>query len=75
MNFSQRFGLFILIIISITYVYFSFFADKKFEIPEMNTRQEEARSYNPFEKPVDVEKKIENKQEKNPTKWEIRHLK
>lgn len=65
MNFSQRLGLFILIAISISYVYFSFFADKKFEIPEMNTRQEETHSYNPFEKPVDVEKKIENKQEKN----------
>ena len=33
MNFSQRLGLFILIAISIAYVYFSFF-NKDFEIPK-----------------------------------------
>ena len=64
MNFSQRLGLFILIAISVSYVYFSFFADKKFEIPEMNAKQEEPHSFNPFEKPVEVEQKKEDKQEK-----------
>ena len=42
MNFSQRFGLFILILISVSYVYFSFFK----EIPN-NTNKN--IKYNPLE--------------------------
>ena len=46
MNFSQRFGLFILIIISLVYVYTSFF-NKNISIPNFNKEQEQ--KYNPIE--------------------------
>ena len=45
MNFTQRFGLFILILISIAYVYFSFFKDG---IKSPNYNQEQADTYNPM---------------------------
>ena len=48
MNFSQRLGLFILIIISVLYVYFSFFY-KSFKTSEFNNSREESTSYNPLE--------------------------
>ena len=47
MNFSQRFGLFILILISLTYVYFSFF-NKKFPMSEELLLKEEISQYNPL---------------------------
>ena len=63
MNFSQRFGLFILVAITVSYVYFSFFNDKGTDFLE-KFNQEESLSYNIFEKPVDKEVKVEKKQEK-----------
>ena len=48
MNFSQRLGLFILILISITYVYFSFWG-KNIKLPEHNNQTEEVDVYNPLE--------------------------
>lgn len=67
MNFSQRFGLFILILISVSYVYFSFFHKEGLRI-ELGNKQEQNKPFydllmsNDFSKP---EKKAEdNKQEK-----------
>lgn len=49
MNFSQRLGLFILIVISVAYVYFSFFS-KDFRLPEFKHPQgEEQPVFNPLE--------------------------
>ncbi len=47
MNFSQRLGLFVLIAISVAYVYFSFF-NKDFQVPEFN-REENTPVFNPLE--------------------------
>ena len=47
MNFAQRLGLFILIAISVTYVYFSFF-NKDFEIPKFIQPNEYEETYNPL---------------------------
>ena len=47
MNFSQRLGLFILILISISYVYFSFF-HKGFKLPNFNESKSESAQYNPL---------------------------
>lgn len=58
MNFSQRLGLFILILISVAYVYFSFF-EKEIKLPEFNFKQEENSSYNPLDN-TSIEK-VENK--------------
>lgn len=55
MNFSQRFGLFILIAITVAYVYFSFFNDNS-----LLPKQDES-SYSPLETPIYTEKKSENK--------------
>ncbi len=63
MNFSQRLGLFILIAITVSYIYFSFFNDKDFNI-STKVNQEGTQAYNPFEKTADVVEKTENKQEK-----------
>ena len=60
MNFSQRLGLFILIAISVSYVYFSFFNNNEIKLPEYN-RKEELNSFNPFEKPVETTSKTEAK--------------
>ena len=49
MNFSQRFGLFILILISVSYVYFSFFK-------EMPNHTNQNIKYNPLENSTPVEK-------------------
>lgn len=54
MNFSQKLGLFILIVISLAYVYFSFF-NKDFKLPNFNKQEEQA----PFFNPVEQEKKVE----------------
>lgn len=48
MNFSQKLGLFILILISLAYVYFSFF-NKDFKLPEFNRPEEETPYFNPLE--------------------------
>ena len=58
MNFSQRLGLFILISISVAYVYFSFF-EKEIKLPEFNFKQEENSSYNPLDNTST--EKVENK--------------
>ena len=47
MNFSQRLGLFILILISISYVYFSFF-HKGFKLSNFNESKSESAQYNPL---------------------------
>lgn len=49
MNFSQKLGLFVLIVISLAYVYFSFFS-KDFQLPEFRHSQEEEQPvFNPVE--------------------------
>ena len=47
MNFSQRLGLLILIIISVAYVYFSFF-NKEFNFPFPTTKPNEVETFNPY---------------------------
>ena len=47
MNFNQRLGLFILILISVVYVYFSFFA-KDFKFPEFRKEHNTPEVYNPM---------------------------
>lgn len=58
MSFSQRFGLLILILISISYVYFSFF-NKEYNIPMFNTKQEVGSNYNPVENAIVEKEPIE----------------
>ena len=53
MNFSQKLGLFILILISVAYVYISFF-NKDFKLPEYK-HEENPPVYNPLEIPEPVE--------------------
>ena len=62
MNFSQRFGLFILILISMAYVYFSFF-NKEISLPKFKTEEQESNIYNPLEHSLNKEenKKVEAK--------------
>lgn len=48
MNFSQKFGLFILILISVAYLYFSFFS-KDIKLQDFNKQSEETHTYNPLE--------------------------
>lgn len=57
MNFSQKLGLFILIVISLAYVYFSFF-NKDFKLPEFNRPEEDTPYFNPLE---------QNNEEEQPT--------
>ena len=63
MNANQRFGLFILILISITYVYFSFFA-KDFKFPEYR-KNPEPKEYSPMDnqtpQTVDEQKEFQKK--------------
>lgn len=54
MNASQKLGLFILIVISIAYVYFSFFKTD-FKFPEFNNKQDETTEYNPLEETPSIE--------------------
>ena len=49
MNFSQRLGLFILIAISVAYVYFSFFYNKDFGFKNFKGQEEMTPVYNPLE--------------------------
>ena len=62
MNFSQRFGLFILILISAAYVYFSFF-NKEISLPKFKAEEQENTIYNPLEHSLNKEenKKVEAK--------------
>lgn len=62
MNFSQRLGLFILILISVAYVYFSFF-DKKIKLPEFNLKNDTSTVYNPLENKST--EKVEDKKQEN----------
>ena len=66
MNFSQRFGLFILIVISLAYVYFSFF-NQNIEFPDFNITKEENIEYSPLTK-VEEDFKPANKQQKKDVK-------
>ena len=52
MNGSQKFGITCLILITLVYVYFSFFAKDGFSLPAIKQSHEE--QINPFEKPADV---------------------
>ena len=61
MNFSQRLGLSILILISVLYIYFSFF-NNEFKLPEFRPSNTEETTYNPMsdnatEEQVDTNKK------------------
>jgi len=53
MNFSQKFGLFILVVITAAYVYFSFF-NQNFTMPDFGKRETEREVYNPVEQPQEV---------------------
>lgn len=67
MNFSQKLGLFILILISAAYVYFSFF-NKDFKFPEnQKTPVEENPVYNPLEQPSVEEPQQEQQESKQKT--------
>jgi len=48
MNFSQKLGLFVLILISVLYIYFSFFA-KDFKFPDFRKPPEKQEVYNPLD--------------------------
>lgn len=48
MNFSQKLGLGILIIISVLYVYFSFYG-KDFKLPDFNKKQDISSEYDPLD--------------------------
>ena len=69
MNFSQRFGLFILIAIAVAYVYFSFFNG---DFNALQPKQNETE-YNPLEAPTYPEKKSEDKNTQKNIKiyWKI----
>lgn len=56
MNASQKLGLFILIVISIAYVYFSFF-NSDFKFPKFNNKQDETTEYNPLKETPSIEPK------------------
>lgn len=58
MNFSQRLGLFILIVISFAYVYFSFF-NKDFKLPDFNRPEEETPVFNPLEQSAEEEQPVD----------------
>lgn len=65
MNFSQKLGLFILIVISVLYVYISFFG-KDFKLPEYR-HEENHPVYNPLEPIPSEEPTTEEKQNKTKT--------
>ena len=58
MNSSQKLGLFILILISAIYVYFSFLGGS-FKLPELNKKSNKPAVYNPLENPT-LETDIQN---------------
>lgn len=50
MNFSQKLGLFVIILISVLYVYFSYFnKDFEWKIPNFNQEETQIPTYNPVE--------------------------
>lgn len=61
MNFSQRLGLFILIVISFAYVYFSFF-NKDFKLPDFNRPEEETPVFNPLEQSAEEEQPVDQRE-------------
>ena len=63
MNFSQKFGIFCLAIITVIYVYFSFFNKEGFHLPKRNTEFPAVVNENPFEKPNEDEPEQPVKQE------------
>lgn len=66
MNFSQKLGLFVLIIISAAYVYFSFF-NTEVEMPRFNSQEEKPAEYNPLVQQVEettVNEETKNTKEK-----------
>ena len=63
MNFSQRFGLLILIAITVLYVYFSFF-HKDFKIPDFNGNNQESTSYNPLDTKEQEQVEVNNNAKK-----------
>ena len=69
MNGSQKFGIICLIIITVVYVYFSFFNKEGFNFPVRNQEQEE--QIHPFEQPSDNNETSETK----PVKKEFRTVK
>ena len=68
MNFSQKFGIFCLILITLIYVYFSFFTKEGFNFPSENTI--EKQNNNMTEKPDNNSETIET-----PSKSEIKIVK
>ena len=60
MNWSQKFGLFILILISVLYIYFSFFG-KDFQFPSFKNNSSNNNVYNPLDNPTVVPEPDENK--------------
>ena len=67
MNFSQKLGLFILILISGVYIYFSFIHDKT-KLADFKSMNEEKVEFNPFEPPAKIEETKKVKQEVKSTK-------
>lgn len=65
MNFSQKTGIFILIVISLLYVYFSFFS-RDFKFPDFRKSSTSSAEYNPLENRIDEQQ--ENIEEKQGTK-------
>jgi len=68
MNFSQKLGLFLLIVISAVYIYFSFFNEKVKLIDFKSIKEEKATEFNPFEPQVKTEPKKSIKTEPQETK-------
>lgn len=66
MNFSQKFGLFILIIISVLYVYFSFLSDG-FKLPEFRDNSSKQDVYNPLETVKTDEQVVKEDKKSNKT--------
>ena len=62
MNFSQKLGLFILIAISATYIYFSFFNKEFKPLDFKSIKEEKAEEFNPFEPTKTPEKPSVQKQ-------------
>lgn len=62
MNFSQKLGLFILIVISALYLYFSFFA-KDFKFPEFKKHPEQPSEFNPLDnnKPEEPQQEVQQR--------------
>ena len=62
MNFSQKLGLFVLIVITFVYVYFSFFNKEGFHLP---ARTEEGPAVNISDEPIENQKEEEQNEQSN----------